>query len=145
MDGYSLLLICLVVFSGILVPGIVFINHGKNTKNTGLMIAGWCMVGFISTVASIGLGYLIYEMPSTISAFLIISGPFLIFSGLIFTLVCGILFLIRGYYKDKDGSRPFKGSIITGWIMVGVNIAIITSIILLLALLATGIIPIRLM
>ena len=145
MDGYTLLLICLVVFSAILVPGIVFINYGKNNKNIGFTIAGWCMVGFISTVASIGLGYLIYEMPSTINAFLIISGPFLIFSGLIFTLVCGILFLIRGYYKDKDGSRPFKGSIVTGWIMVGVNIAIITSLIILLALLATGIVPIRLM
>ena len=145
MSGPALVLLCIIIISVTLVPGIVFINYGKTTKNYGFLIAGWILVGTISTAVTFGLGYLIYESPSMVYTFLAICSPFLVFFGLLFTLAAGICFIIKGFYKDKDGSRPFKKSLITGWVLIGINITIVFSIILLLAFLATGIIPIRFM
>lgn len=145
MSGPALLLLCIIIISATLVPGIVFIHYGKTTKNYGFLIAGWILVGSISTAVTFGLGYLIYESPSAVYTLLAICSPFLVFAGLIFTLAAGICFVIKGFYRDKDGTRPFKKSLITGWVLIGINITIVSSIILLLALLATGIIPISFM
>ena len=71
---------------------------------------------------------------------IIIITPFLIIAGLIVTLALGVEALTRGYEKPRNIKL-----ITRGWVLIGINLSVVTSIIILLVLFMGGYIPIRLM
>ena len=144
MDGISGTIIILLGLSAILVPGIILMRQGRANKTK--MIIGSILVGLVVTAAtffSVFLGVLMFG--SSLLGLFLAATPFIIISGLIFTLAFGLSCLVKGYSKDENGNRPYKKSIIVGWVMIGINIAIVATFVILFVLFATGLIPIALM
>ena len=142
MDGMTGFLIIVTGIAALLVPGIVLINQGKNNKTK--LIVGWCLVGTVATGVTFGLGFLIVVAGSSILGWLLALTPILIIIGLIVTITFGIDCLVKGFSKDKEDKRN-ENKITTGFILIGINLTIFLSILTLLILFASGLIPIVLM
>lgn len=142
MDGVTGFLIIVTGIAALLVPGIVLINQGKNDKTK--LIVGWCLVGTVATGVTFGIGFLIVMSGSSLLGWLIFLTPILIIVGQIITLTFGIDCLVKGFSKDQEGNRN-KNKIITGFILIGINLTIFLSILTLIILFASGLIPIVLM
>ena len=125
-----------------LVVGIVFISLGyKGNRNLNKIKLGWIFVGISSIIATV----LILWLGNNIGYFsllgiLIFIFPFIILAGLIVTLSLGISGLATGYSKPRNNA-----AIKRGWTFLIINIAITTTIIVLLLMFMSGLIPIRLM
>ena len=125
-----------------LVVGIVFISLGyKGNRNLNKIKLGWIFVGISSIIATV----LILWLGNNIGYFsllgiLIFIFPFIIIAGLIVTLSLGISGLVSGYSKPRNNA-----AIKRGWAFLIINIAITTTIIVLLLMFMSGLIPIRLM
>ena len=125
-----------------LVVGIVFISFGyKGNRNLNKIKLGWIFVGISSVIATV----LILWLGNNIGYFsllgiLIFIFPFIIIAGLIVTLSLGISGLATGYSKPRNSA-----TIKRGWTFLIINIAITTTIIVLLLMFMSGLIPIRLM
>jgi hypothetical protein len=125
-----------------LVVGIVFISLGyKGKRNLNKIKLGWIFVGISSIIATV----LILWLGNNIGYFsllgiLIFTFPFIILVGLIVTLSLGISGLVSGYSKPRNNA-----AIKRGWAFLIINIAITTTIIVLLLMFMSGLIPIRLM
>ena len=125
-----------------LVVGIVFISFGyKGNRNLNKIKLGWIFVGISSIIATV----LILWLGNNIGYFsllgiLIFIFPFIIIAGLIVTLSLGISGLATGYSKPRNNA-----AIKRGWTFLIINIAITTTIIVLLLMFMSGLIPIRLM
>lgn len=125
-----------------LVVGIVFISFGyKGNRNLNKIKLGWIFVGISSIIATV----LILWLGNNIGYFsllgiLIFIFPFIIIVGLIVTLSLGISGLVSGYSKPRNNA-----AIKRGWAFLIINIAITTTIIVLLLMFMSGLIPIRLM
>ena len=125
-----------------LVVGIVFISFGyKGNRNLNKIKLGWIFVGISSIIATV----LILWLGNNIGYFsllgiLIFIFPFIIIAGLIVTLSLGISGLVSGYSKPRNNA-----AIKRGWAFLIINIAITTTIIVLLLMFMSGLIPIRLM
>ena len=125
-----------------LVAGIVFISFGyKGNRNLNKIKLGWIFVGISSIIATV----LILWLGNNIGYFsllgiLIFIFPIIIIIGLIVTLSFGISGLATGYSKPRNNA-----AIKRGWTFLIINIAITTTIIVLLLMFMSGLIPIRLM
>ena len=122
--------------------GIVFISFGyKGNRNLNKIKLGWIFVGISSIIATV----LILWLGNNIGYFsllgiLIFIFPIIIIIGLIVTLSFGISGLATGYSKPRNNA-----AIKRGWTFLIINIAITTTIIVLLLMFMSGLIPIRLM
>ena len=142
-------ILCLLLVSGLITMGIVFIRHGnrrdENNKcqKPGLMIAGWIIVGVVSLLATAGFIFLVMQT-SFLVGLLFLFMPFIILLVFIISLAIGISYLILGYQRNEEG-RFDMVKIRIGWINIGINTTIIATLLTLLLMFMTGIIPIRLM
>ena len=128
------------MFISALIGGIIFIGLGyRFGRKLALIRTGWIIIGVISLVTTMGIGYLAFRT-SLLILLLIFIGPLFIIGGLIATLTAGIINLIVGFGKVRN-----KTKIINGFVLLGINLAIVTTLIVLLVMFTTGIIPIRLM
>ena len=130
-----------------IVIGSVFVSKGfkgdeKGHRNLTYIKTGWIIIGTTCAALTAGLAVLITLMGGmgSILGWIIVITPFIIIGGLIVTLALGVDALTKGY------TRPRKINLITrGWVLIGINLAVVTTIIVLLVMFTTGIIPIRLM
>ena len=148
MSAEFAFILCFIATVTILVTGIVFVHSGmkedeNGNRNPTFIKIGWIIIGALSLVVTGGIVFLAIET-SFMVGFLFLILPLLVLIGLAITLSYGIFSLIVGYHKDKEGNIDIA-RVKVGWINIGVNIAIITAILVLLLMFMTGIIPIRLM
>ena len=128
------------VFISVLVGGIIFIRLGyKFHRKLALIRTGWIILGVLSIVVTAGLVYLSF-MTGMMIVFTIFLVPLLILVGLILTLTFGISDLAIGFSKPRNPKK-----IANGFIFIGINLAVVTTLVVLLVMFTTGIIPIRLM
>jgi len=144
MDGTAGFFLITFALAGIFVPGVIFVKQGKNKNLHGLNIAGWSMVGAASIIATVLLVLLFILMGSSLFVYLIFIGPIVILAGIILTLSFSISFLAEGFSKS-DGGSINKKKITIGFVLLGVNFLIVSTIIVLIYLFTTGVIPISLM
>ena len=124
----------------LIIGGIIFINLGyRFNRKLKLIKAGWIIIGVTSIVFTL-LGIYIGVKLYSFSLLFILFGPFVIVIGLIVLLVFGVYNVIIGFRKPI-----IKSKITSGFICIGIHLAIVTTFIVLLVMFATGIIPIRLM
>ena len=124
----------------LLVGGIIFVSLGyRFHRNLKLITTGWIIIGAISLIFTFGAIYIGIVSYSLIVSLVFIC-PIFILAGLIFTLAFGISNLESGFAKPRN-----KTKILNGFICIGINALVITTIVVLLLLFMTGIIPIRLM
>ena len=126
-------------FISVLIGGIVFINLGyRFNRKLSLIKTGWIIIGVLSLLTTFGFAYLMW-MTGFVLVFLIFVLPFLILIGLVITLTLGISYIAFGF------SKHLRDKITLGFILIGINIAVLATVIVLLVMFMTGIIPIRLM
>ena len=127
-------------FISTLIGGIIFISLGyRFNRKLSLIRTGWIIIGALSILTTLAIVY--YAMMTGWLIFSIIFlGPIIVIAGLIATLVLGISNLAIGFRTPRNVQR-----IANGFILLGINLAIITTFVVLLVMFATGIIPIRLM
>ena len=126
-------------FISVLIGGIIFINLGyRFNRKLSLIKTGWIIIGVLSLLTTIGFAYLMW-MTGLVLVFLIFVLPFLILVGLVITLTLGISYIVFGFKKH------LRDKITLGFVMIGINLAVLTTVIVLLVMFMTGIIPIRLM
>ena len=127
-------------FISVLIGGIIFINLGyRFNRKLSLIRTGWIIIGALSILTTLAVVY--YAMTTGWLIFSIIFlGPIIVIAGLIATLVLGISNLAIGFRAPRNVQR-----IANGFILLGINLAIVTTFVVLLVMFATGIIPIRLM
>ena len=128
------------MFVSVLVGGIIFISLGyKFNRKLSLIRAGWIIIGAASIATTILLAYLSI-MTGYMLGIMIFLIPLAILVGLIVTMALGISNVAQGFSKPRN-----KEKITSGFVLIGINLAITTTIIVLLVMFTTGIIPIRLM
>ena len=124
----------------LIIGGIIFVGLGyRFNRKLKLIKTGWIIIGVTSilfTLLGIYIGVKLYSF----SLLFILFGPFVIVIGLIVLLVFGVYNVIIGFRKPI-----IKSKITSGFICIGIHLAIVTTFIVLLVMFATGIIPIRLM
>lgn len=126
-------------FISVLIGGIIFINLGyRFNRKLSLIKTGWIIIGVLSLLTTIGFAYLMW-MTGFIIVFLIFVLPFLILVGLVITLTLGISYIVFGFKKH------LRDKITLGFVVIGINLAVLATVIVLLVMFMTGIIPIRLM
>lgn len=126
-------------FISVLIGGIIFINLGyRFNRKLSLIKTGWIIIGVLSLLTTLGFAYLMW-MTGLVLVFLIFVLPFLILVGLVITLTLGISYIVFGFKKH------LRDKITLGFVMIGINLAVLTTVIVLLVMFMTGIIPIRLM
>lgn len=128
------------MFVSVLVGGIIFISLGyKFNRKLSLIRTGWIIIGAASIATTILLAYLSI-MTGYMLGIMIFLIPLAILVGLIVTMALGISNVAQGFSKPRN-----KEKITSGFVLIGINLAITTTIIVLLVMFTTGIIPIRLM
>ena len=128
------------MFVSVLVGGIIFISLGyKFNRKLSLIRAGWIIIGAASIATTILLAYLSI-MTGYMLGIMIFLIPLAILVGLIVTMALGISNVAQGFSKPRN-----KEKITSGFVLIGINLAITTTIIVLLVMFTTGIIPMRLM
>ena len=128
----ALIILGILLFVGGITSGIVLLILGfKGKRILGLIRAGWIVIGVVSLIITAGFIELCIKSSFAI-VFLIFFIPFVILIGLIATLVLGI---------SNFASKNIK----VGLVFIIINLAVVTTIIVLLVMFMTGIIPIRLM
>lgn len=126
-------------FISVLIGGIIFINLGyRFNRKLSLIKTGWIIIGVLSLLTTLGFAYLMW-MTGLVLVFLIFVLPFLILVGLVITLTLGISYIVFGFKKH------LRDKITLGFVMIGINLAVLAAVIVLLVMFMTGIIPIRLM
>ena len=126
-------------FISVLIGGIIFINLGyRFNRKLSLIKTGWIIIGVLSLLTTIGFAYLMWTT-GFIIVFLIFVLPFLILVGLVITLTLGISYIAFGF------SKHLRDKITLGFVLIGINLAVLATVIVLLVMFMTGIIPIRLM
>ena len=124
----------------LIIGGIIFVGLGyRFNRKLKLIKTGWIIIGVTSIVFTL-LGIYIGVKLYSFSLLFILFGPFVIVIGLIVLLVFGVYNVIIGFRKPI-----IKSKITSGFICIGIHLAIVTTFIVLLVMFATGIIPIRLM
>lgn len=115
-----------------LMAGIVLLILGFNGARKVVFIrAGWIIVGILSII--ITLAFIYISIASGLGIIILIFGlPLFIIVGQIFTLTYAISSFVNKKIK-------------TGIVFLVINLTVVTTIIVLLVLFMTGIIPIRLM
>ena len=125
-----------------LVVGIVFISLGyKGNRNLNKIKLGWIFVGISSIIATVLILWLGNNIGSfSLLVFIIFILQFIIIAGWIVTLSFWLSGLVIGYSNPRNNS-----AIKTGWTFLIINIASTSTIIVLLLMFMSGLIPIRLM
>lgn len=115
-----------------LMAGIVLLMIGFNgARKLALIKAGWIIIGVLSIIITLAFVYLF--MTSGLAIMILIFGlPLLIIVGQIVTLSLGIGNLTNGSNK-------------LGIVFLVIHLAVATTVIVLLVMFMTGLIPIRLM
>ena len=131
--GFVLIGILIALF----VFGFYYISKGNKLNSDGKkdlkqLLIGWIFMSAAISTVTFGYFYLVYKS-SYYAGALIMFVPFLVLVGLIVTLSIGIVDLINGYKRDENG-RFNKKKIVSGWIFIGVNLAIVSSLIILFIL-----------
>ena len=127
------------IFISVLIGGIIFINLGyRFNRKLSLIKTGWIIIGVLSLLTTIGFAYLMW-MTGFVLVFLIFVLPFIILIGLVITLTLGISYIAMGF------SKHLRDKITLGFVLLGINLAVLTTFVVLLVMFMTGIIPIRLM
>ena len=126
-------------FISVLIGGIIFINLGyRFNRKLSLIKTGWIIIGVLSLLTTIGFAYLMW-MTGFVLVFLIFVLPFLILVGLVITLTLGISYIALGF------SKHLRDKTTLGFVLIGINLAVLATVVVLLVMFMTGIIPIRLM
>ena len=122
----------IITFVGGITSGIVLLILGfKGARVLGLIRAGFIVLGVISII--ITLGFIELCIKSSYAIVILIFGiPLAILIGLIFTLTYAISSFVNKKIK-------------TGIVFLVINLTVVTTIIVLLVMFMTGVIPIRLM
>ena len=130
IDG--LIILGVITFVLGLIAGIVLLMIGfKGARKLALIKAGWIIIGVLGILTTLAFIYLF--MTSGLAIILLIFGlPLLIIIGQIVTLVLGIGNLTNGSKK-------------LGIVFLVIHLAVATTVIVLLVMFMTGLIPIRLM
>lgn len=124
----------------LIIGGIIFVNLGyRFNRKLQLIKTGWIIIGVTSLLFTL-LGIYIGVRMYSFSLLFILFGPFVIIIGLIVLLVFGVYNVIIGFRKPIN-----KSKITSGFVCIGIHLAIVTTFIVLLVMFATGVIPIRLM
>ena len=115
-----------------LIAGIVLLMIGFNgARKLALIKVGWIIIGVLSIIITLAFVYLF--MTSGLAIMILIFGlPLLIIVGQIVTLSLGIGNLTNGSKK-------------LGIVFLVIHLAVATTVIVLLVMFMTGLIPIRLM
>ncbi len=136
--------------------GLLLIRFGNKVrengkKNLAQMIVGWII--FVLSVLAAMFGFIVFIREAGgitgIYIYLFIA-PIFILGGFIACTSVGISSLVQGYQRDKEGKMD-TGSIVRGWSLVILSIAVVVVIIITLAVLlnnyssAQGDKPIRMM
>ena len=125
-----------------LVVGIVFVSLGyKRNRDLNKIKLGWIFIGVSSIIATALLLWLGNNIGLySLLGLLVFLFPVIILASLIATLTLGICGLVNGYSKPRNPTYIKRG-----WIFLIINIALSTTLIVLLVLFMNGWIPIRLM
>ena len=128
----ALIVLGILLFVGGITSGIVLLILGfKGARVLGLIRAGFIVLGVISII--ITLGFIELCIKSSYAIVILIFGiPLAILIGLIFTLTYAISSFVNKKIK-------------TGIVFLVINLTVVTTIIVLLVMFMTGVIPIRLM
>ena len=136
--------------------GVLLIKFGNKEKENGKkniaqLIAGWFFLVF--AIVGFSFGFIVFINATGgiggIYIYIFVS-PFFIFAGFIACFSIAISSLVEGYHKNKEG-KVDSGSIVRGWALLILSIAVIVVIIVTLAVLlnnyssARGDKPIRMM
>lgn len=127
-----LIILAIITFVLGLMAGIVLLMIGFNgARKLALIKAGWIIIGVLGILTTLAFAYLF--MTSGFAVIILIFGlPLLIIIGQIITLTLGIANLANGSKK-------------LGIVFLVIHVAVATTIIVLLVMFMTGVIPIRLM
>lgn len=145
MGSEAAFVLILLLTIGIIVAGIILINLGMNPKegekrDLKLVKTGWLMIGIYSVFITACLVWLSIESGLGV-VFLIFVLPLIILVGQVLNLTFGIYYLVLGYKKTNPDLKKRQ----IGWVFITIHLVIVTTIITLLSLFMSGIIPIRLM
>ena len=127
-----LIILAIITFVLGLMAGILLLMIGFNgARKLALIKAGWIIIGVLGILTTLAFAYLF--MTSGFAVIILIFGlPLLIIIGQIITLTLGIANLANGSKK-------------LGIVFLVIHVAVATTIIVLLVMFMTGVIPIRLM
>lgn len=145
MGSEAAFVLVLLLTIGIIVAGIILINLGMNPKegekrDLKLVKTGWLMIGIYSVFITAGLVWLSIESGLGV-VFLIFVLPLIILVGQVLNLTFGIYYLVLGYKKTNPDLKKRQ----IGWVFITIHLVIVATILTLLSLFMSGIIPIRLM
>ena len=124
----------------IIALGILLIKFGNKIrengkKNLAQIIAGWVLLLIAIVASSFGFIILIREAGGISGIFIyLFIAPIFILGGFIACTSIGISSLVQGYQRDKEGKMD-TGSIVRGWSLVILSIAVVVVIIVTLAVL----------
>lgn len=148
MSGLTFLVLLVVTVAFIVTIGSMLVKKGYKKDNNGdrnpkLIVIGWIIIG-VSTLAGTILFFVVAWLSGYLFGLGLLMIPLLILAGIIVSLTLGVSNLVNGYTKNENGKRNYQ-LVISGWILLGLNITIVAAIFTLFMLFATGVIPIVLM
>jgi len=144
MDAFTLTILIIVIIVALALAGGLLVFNGKDNKDNKKILAGWIVLSVLFTgLTALLLFFVIMLRSATLTTLLFLS-PLIILFGIIIGLCLGISRLTEGFSKKENGKRDPK-KIVVGFVCLGIVLTIIATIIVLLVLFATGIIPIRFM
>ena len=131
MDSVLLFILITNTIAGLTIAGSLLLKEGyKRNKDgkfkTPFLIAGWICLGLLSLGLIALLSVAIYAYQSVTLVVVLLLSPFILLGGLIACSAIGITLLIKGYQAKNNGK------ITSGYILLGVVVAIIVSVVLLI-------------
>lgn len=135
--------LCLVLAIILIIIGslLVKFSRKKKYKENGavpMSIIGWIII-VLTVVASLTglILYIHYQSGITGTFIFALLSPLFILGGFIACLSLGVSYLVKGYRVDQDGNRK-PLSIVRGWAMLILAIAIVAAVVITLVILFTN-------